>query len=453
MFDTSETIAAIATARDGSLRGIVRVSGPRVVTCLKVVFQAHCGADLSHFQAGSVVAGNVHAASPIGAVPCDVYWWPSQRSYTRQPCCEIHTLGSPPILDAVLAAICQAGARLAQPGEFTMRAFLAGRLDLTQAEAVLGVIDARNATELNVALRQLAGGLAKPLHALRDQLLDALAQLEAGLDFVEDDIEFITPAELDRQLAAAQETIEAIAHQMAQRTHLSDEPRIVLMGWPNVGKSSLFNALTEGEPAIVSAVAGTTRDYVTHRVELNGRTISLIDTAGIELTEHSGVGSVAQMVTAEQSSQATLRLLCLDATRRVNAWEQRQVAQSATIPQVIVLTKCDLEHRCDFDGQAFLTSCRTGQGLAELRQAIASQLDASPLGSTCVASTAFRCQESLRRAAASLVRARTLTQTSQGDELIAAELRIALDELGAVVGTVYTDDILDRIFSRFCIGK
>jgi tRNA modification GTPase len=193
MFDT---IAAIASAPGGAARGIVRLSGPGVLDCLKrsfVIADEQCSS-LEAILAAHAVRGTLRL--PTTRLPCELYYWPGARSYTREPLAELHTLGSPPLLASALAALCQAGARLAQPGEFTLRAFLAGRLDLTQAEAVLGVIDARGRTQLDAALAQLAGGLSAPLGRLRERLIDLLAHLEAGLDFVEEKIEFISSAEL-----------------------------------------------------------------------------------------------------------------------------------------------------------------------------------------------------------------------------------------------------------------
>src|SRR3954454_5157463 len=194
-FDLDDTIAAIATASGGGLRGIVRISGPKSVE----IAAGFMGAELSE-SLPTCRRATMHLPRELGLVPMTLYLWPTTSSYTRQPSAELHLPGSPPILEAGLEAVCQAGARLARPGEFTLRSFLAGRLDLTQAEAVLGVIDADSRQELESALAQLAGGVARPLRALREQLLDLLAQLEAGLDFVDEDIEFIAAAELKRQL-------------------------------------------------------------------------------------------------------------------------------------------------------------------------------------------------------------------------------------------------------------
>jgi tRNA modification GTPase len=452
-YHVDDTIAAIASAPGGAARGILRISGPSVVAILLKCFRS---ADFNwpHARLARVTGGQFLAKPPLGDIPCDLYLWPTDRSYTRQPSAEIHTFGSPPLLEAILRGVCEAGARLAEPGEFTLRAFLAGRLDLTQAEAVLGVIDAGSRAELNVALAQLAGGLASPLNGLRDQLLDLLAHLEAGLDFVEEDIQFITPQQLDRQLGQSAALVTQIAEQMTSRGETAHEFRVVLVGWPNVGKSSLFNSLAGDPAALVSDLAGTTRDYVSRRVVIEGLSCLLIDTAGVEAaTSIDGMRAAVQAITAKQSEQAHLRLFCLDATRPLNDWERRQIALPHTA-RLLVLTKTDATKATDLQFPAIETSSRIGLGLDELRRAIAGQITAlASHESSIVSATAARCRESLRQAASSLQRARETAALEWGEELVAADVRNALDELGKVVGAVYTDDVLDRIFSRFCIGK
>lgn len=462
LYPLDDNIAAIASAPGGAARGIVRLSGPDAVQCLSRVFTVDDGASLASIREPSTVVGQLKLDSIAAPLPCDVYLWPTERSYTRQPTAEIHTLGSPPLMEAVLRTICAAGARVAQPGEFTLRAFLAGRLDLTQAEAVLGVIDAAGRRELDVALAQLAGGLAGPLHELRNRLLDLLAHLEAGLDFVEEDIEFISAAELQGQLETAASQVADLARQMAARTETADLTRVVLMGYPNVGKSSLFNALVGRSAAIVSAAAGTTRDYLTAKLSWDDAVCELIDTAGIESHDDArSLSGAAQQIAAQQHNQAHVQLLCLDATRPVNDWERAELQRRSPVQRLVVFTKADV---CPNQDQLYghsellpgsiATSSQTGTGLAELlnrlRDCVLSSRSAE---SHVVAGTAVRCGESLRLAAESLARAVVVACSRGGEELIAAEVRVALNELGQVVGAVYTDDILDRIFSRFCIGK
>jgi tRNA modification GTPase len=450
MHDVDDTIAAIASASGGAVRGIIRISGPQSTAFALACFEPNDLTVLPFSNASTVVSGQLVLNSPLGAVPCDAYVWPTERSYTQQPTVELHTIGSAPILEAGLALVCRFGARLAEPGEFTMRAFLAGRLDLTQAEAVLGVIDATSRSELDAALSQLAGGLAGPLSSLRDRLIDLLAHLEAGLDFVEEDIEFIKADDLVQQLDQATSEIEAIRAQLDRRAEAAELPKVALVGYPNVGKSSLLNALACDSAAIVSATAGTTRDYVSRRVSLGDTDAVIVDTAGVEAVSSAGLAAAAQEMTADQQQQAAFELFCIDATRPLNAWETSELAKE-TARRLVVLTKSDLATQTRTLPVAISTSSVTGEGVESLRTAIGEML--SNARSTAVVGTAVRCRDSLRLADASLRRSRDIAARSLGEELVAAEIRVALDELGKVVGQVYTDDILDRIFSQFCIGK
>ena len=472
-YDLDDTIAAIATARGGAARGIVRLSGPDTVTLVSRCFTS-CETPLSDVKRPTVVRGTLSISEIRQPLPCDVYLWPSRRSYTREPVAELHTLGSPPLLEAVLAMLCAAGVRAAEPGEFTMRAFLAGRLDLTQAEAVLGVIDADHGGQLAVALAQLAGGIARPMTEVRDTLLDLLAELEAGLDFVDEDIEFISACQLDRQLAAASAAVAATALQMASRSESIDAVCVVLLGEPNVGKSSLFNALTElnalaekstryEAPALVSKQPGTTRDYLTAQLDLQGIACQLVDTAGIEPEgppdrPSETISGASQQMTTDAGRRANIQLLCFDATRSTSGKCFPPPTALGDLRQIFVATKADaaseadLLRMCSGGSTVVVTSSHTGRGLNQLRTAIHEAAVSCEPGHV-VTGTAVRCRDSLRLAAASLERARQIVAQGGGEELVSAEVRTALAELGKVVGAVYTDDLLDRIFSRFCIGK
>ncbi|MEX2560316.1 MAG: tRNA modification GTPase [Pirellulales bacterium] len=454
MYHPDDTIAAVASAPGGAARGIVRLSGPGVVECVSRSFEPDQAVELADVTRPTMLTGclNLGLASPL---PCQVYLWPGRRSYTRQPSAELHTIGSPPLLEAALRRICQTGARLAAPGEFTLRAFLAGRIDLTQAEAVLGVIDATGRAQLDRALQQLAGGLATPLTALRNKLLDTLAHVEAGLDFVDEDIEFIAQDQVVAQLQAASRTVADLAARMAGRHQTADVVRIVLVGWPNVGKSSLYNALVTAGQALVSASAGTTRDYLSATLDLDGIACELIDTAGADPAASQPIEQAAQHFALDQRLHAHVEVLCLDVTRPLNFWERRQLTDPPdSVTRIVALTKTDQPPGMPAVPGAVATSSRSGAGLDRLRSLLGEAARSVQGAETdAVPATAARCRQSLERAAACLAGALEVAGRRGGDELLAAELRTALDELGQVVGAVYTDDILDRIFSRFCIGK
>jgi tRNA modification GTPase len=471
MYDTDDTIAAIATAAGGAARAIVRVSGPDAVRIVAKCFSAEYGEPLERCARATAVAGQMRVdLSDIGragpndlSVECDLYLWPDERSYTRSPVAELHTIGSPPLVDAVLATVCRAGARLAEPGEFTLRAFLAGRIDLTQAEAVLGVIDASGNEELTAALAQLAGGLARPLTKLRHDLLQLLAELEAGLDFVDEDIRFLSAGEIVERLTLARRLIGEIAEQMAGRSRATADRQVVLVGPPNVGKSSLFNALVgragvmdaatarRSGRALVSPAAGTTRDYLTAELTLGDVQCELVDTAGVAaVSGDDAIESFAQSLAAERREKAAIRIWCVD-------------VHAAAFPlhsdrDLVVITKADLARspiRLPPGVRAIVTSSVTGQGFSELCDVLRETLLQESRGgqSSVVTSTAERCRESVRLADEAIARASDIASGGGGDELVAAELRVALEELGKVVGAVYTNDLLDRIFGTFCIGK
>src|SRR5262249_35573292 len=259
---------------------------------------------------GSVALPDV--GSPL---PADLYVWPAPRTYTGQNLAELHTLSCPPLLDLLVARLLNAGARAAGPGEFTLRAFLAGKLDLTRAEAVLAVIEAGSRAELKQALAQLAGGVTRPLQELRGDLLDLLADVEAGLDFAEEDIHFISPENLLNRLAKGLAVLTVLGRQLEQRSVAGRPFRAVLAGRPNAGKSSLFNALAGGS-ALVSPEPGTTRDYLTRTLDLDGLKVELVDTAGWQEAADP-IAEQAQALGRGQAGEADLVLLCLEAGRPV----------------------------------------------------------------------------------------------------------------------------------------
>ncbi len=457
-----DTIAALASAAGPGARGIVRMSGPGIAGVLKRLFVPD---DLSRFTRLRVAAchrGSFLLHDGRANLQATLYYWPTSRSYTGQPLAELHTIGSPPLLERALAQLFAHGARPAAAGEFTLRAFLAGRLDLVQAEAVLGVIDAHDQRELETALGQLAGGLSGELARVRGDLLDLLADVEAGLDFVDEDIEFIAHDDLTARLATARETLVQILARAGERMIPARRQRVVLAGLPNAGKSTLFNRLVGAETALVSEIKGTTRDYLSAPLDWNGTAVELIDTAGWE--DHADETAAAQSAQShrdEQTRAADLVIWCVpsdgDAATMRTDDQRRALLEKRHRRVLVVATKCDLigdatGSHSRTAGPTLRISAQTGENLDHLTAAALSMLDVTRPGDRqFVGSTASRCRDSLAQAIESLSGA--LREADAGHEIIAIALRDALDHLGRILGAVYTDDILDRVFSRFCIGK
>lgn len=417
------------------------------------------------------------------ALPTALMFWPTSRSYTGQPMAELHTIGSPPLLDAVLEQLFANGARSAGRGEFTMRAFLAGRLDLVQAEAVLGVIDATDHEELQTALSQLGGGLTSRLSGVRSQILALLGDLEAGLDFVEEDIQFISAAQVCDRLQQCKATLLELAEQSTTRLPSGYCPRIVLAGLPNAGKSTLFNQLVGAGKAIVSPLAGTTRDYLTGVLRLGSIEAQLVDTAGWEATESPleresapqqpepledasrRIMQQAQQHRHNQVLHGDLIVWCtaadLSAADQQLNQQLRDLLTTSHSSILDVVTRTDLtsanqdsELTFATDKPAVPVSAVLGTGIAALQSAIQKQLlaDRSSSGEL-LSSTAARCRDSLQRSLTAIQAAIEAATNQVGDEIVALELRDALHQIATILGEVYTDDILGHIFSNFCIGK
>lgn len=451
---SDETIVAIASSHDAAgHRGIVRISGPHTVESVQQFFRPEVPLDWQTLRTATRIPGSVRLSEKLGEVPCDLLLWPTSRSYTQQPTAELHTYGSLPILNSLLQLACEHGARLAQPGEFTLRSFLSGRIDLAQAEAVLGVIDAVNDREIQVALSQLAGGLSQPLADLRNTLLNLVADLEAGLDFVDEDIEFISRQRVLEELTSATETIGRTLRQIGSRDSGGPLPRVVLRGEPNAGKSSIWNALVNDGSAIVDASAGTTRDYLVGTVETEQGRFALVDTAGVESAKNDLQETMLHLGQS-QAETANLILLCIDSSRQCTPWEVEQL-NNRDDRTLVVQTKSDIgtqDPKVSFRPDA-LVHHHDAPSIAQLAKLCSQRLSTMSIESSVVANTASRCRETLRLAGESTALARELVETASGDELVVSELRTALDHLGQVVGAIYNDDILDRVFSRFCIGK
>jgi tRNA modification GTPase len=473
-FDVESTICSIATGAEGAYRGAIRITGPNSVAIVQSAFGSSRPEPdrLQHPSTVAAIAPDWQTPTAIrftrplelprlGSIEVDVFVWPDSRSYTGQPSVELHCLGNIVILESIQSRLLEHGAILAQPGEFTLRAFLAGRLDLTQCEAVLGVIHASNERSLHVALMQLAGGISAPLQELRNSLVTLLADIEAGLDFVDEDIEFVSSAEIQRRLEQADQITSDLLLQMDSRSGQTFALQVAIVGAPNAGKSSLVNALVAKHVSIVSDQPGTTRDYVRTRLDLDGVMVDLLDTAGMEVVNEATPRGIAQQFTRQMLEQADLVLHCHASDDCNNQDLQSLDIEKAKDAEVwFVKTKCDLgvdsfsPDSLNVYTRQWTTSVFEPESIRLLTEAIREWAHHRQAGDAQVVPlTASRCVASLQAASHAIQLAKDALLRSVGDEVIASEIRVALDEIGMVAGTVYTDDILDALFSRFCIGK
>ena len=450
MTDSEDTIVAISTPPGRGGIGVVRLSGPAARTIAEPLLRLRH--PLAPAQARFAEILDNTGETLDEAV---VTYFQKPHSYTSEDIIEIAAHGSPVLLDHLLRQCLAAGARLAEPGEFTQRAFISGRLDLTQAEAVHDLVEATTLHQARIAAQQLGGSLSRQVNPIKQQLIALIAALEAGIDFAEDDIDLLATNEITAQIQAIQAPLAALERTFTYGRIIRDGFSLAIIGRPNVGKSSLFNRLIERDRAIVTATPGTTRDLVTERVSLEGIPVELIDTAGLrESTDEAESIGIAK--SREVMAEADVVLLVLDATAPIHQEDDAAIAALATRPFLIVLNKRDLAPGPNLltrDSYSVLeTSARTGAGVSELRCAILSLLTReAPTGETALL-TNLRQQRAVSAALAAFDRTLQAAATIP-HEIILLDLYEALQALDALTGTTTSDDILNLIFSKFCIGK
>lgn len=443
-----DTIVAIATGHGEAAIGIVRLSGPEAVGIASGFF---CGSpELDRvgdrrLTYGKFVVGDRDLDEVLVSV------MRGSRSFTGEDTVEFNCHGGPLLLRRAMEALVSAGARPAEPGEFTRRAFLNGRIDLTQAEAIADMITARADRSLQSAYFQLRGGLRSRFEDLAEALRDSLTLLEAGLDFYED-------AEVEQDaigpsLKRAAEEIERLNASYRHGKVIRDGALVALAGPPNAGKSSLLNRLLEEDRAIVSPVSGTTRDTIEESITLEGIRVSLVDTAGIA-QPRDAIEREGARRSREAIARAALVLLIVDASVPAAAGLEDMVSDGNPANVVLVKNKNDLGLHADWRGdrpsQEVTVSALTGEGLDRLRKLVAGRVMTA---SDPDAVTHARHAEALRRAGDALGRATGALDQGLPREVIAVDLREAADALAEIVGEITSDEILDRIFSTFCIGK
>ncbi len=452
----NDTIAAISTPPGRGGIGIVRLSGPLASSITEeLVTLRH---PLEHARAR---LADVHdPAQPCDPSPIDqavITFFAAPHSYTAEDLVEIAAHGSPVVLDLLLRRALELGARLAEPGEFTQRAFLAGRLDLTQAEAVRDLIDAQTLTQARQAASQMGGAISRRVGPIKQSLVELIALLEAGIDFAEDDVDVAPAAEIARRIDDLTPPLARLEASFSRGRIVHDGLTLAIVGRPNVGKSSLFNRLVERERAIVTASPGTTRDTVSERISLDGIPLELVDTAGLR-DAHEEAEQLGIARSREALADAGLVLIVLDATQPLNDEERGLLRHAQGRPALVALNKSDLVGNAAgtaayFDGiPAVPTSALTGDGVAQLRAqilALASGGAASEPGML----TNLRQHQAITTALAALGDAARANASSIPHEMILLDLYRALWALDSLTGQTTSDDILNLIFSTFCIGK
>lgn len=443
----SDTIAALSTPSGTGAVALLRVSGPGARAVAEVVFK---GPSLTPRRAlfGTVTAAD---GTPLDDVLLTYFAGPA--SYTGEDTIEISCHGGVLVTRRVLERLLQAGARPAGPGEFTQRAYLNGKLDLTQAEAVMDVISAQTDRALHAANRQLDGALGRTILTLRDDLLGILAHVEAYIDFPEEDIDPDTGAALRGRMDSLRSRLEALLATADQGRLLREGVRTVLAGAPNAGKSSLLNRLLGFDRAIVSEQPGTTRDTIEEVINLQGFPLRLIDTAGLRGATSDTIEQAGMARTHAQLAEADLILEIVDASQP--AGDRLDLPETAAARHVLVLHKSDLRRDASWQGvEGVAVSSITGDGMAALADRLIAVITAggSAFEQSEVAVNA-RHQACLERARAALTDAMVEFATGTSVEFTALDLRLALEALGDVIGRVDVEDLLGVIFSQFCIGK
>jgi tRNA modification GTPase len=379
------------------------------------------------------------------------------QSYTGEDVIEISAHGNPFVLRRILETVQLNGARLATPGEFTLRAVAHGKMDLVQAEAVRDFIDAETEHQSKTALRQMEGSVSKHVRPIKDNLVSIIAQLEAGIDFAEDDVDIPSDESIAHRIHHPRLQLEELRDTFGYGKIVARGLRIAILGKPNVGKSSLFNRLVSADRAIVTDIPGTTRDVVTESISMAGVPLCFSDTAGIRETKDP-IESMGVERTFEALSEADIAIVVLDGARALDDDDLEVIERSKTLRQIVVFNKSDLPHKIDSGplngAKRVVVSAKTGQGLVELKEAISSILlsQKTSLTDDLILTNARQC-ETVARAAAALSGAQNAVLASVPHELVLLDLYRALGALDELTGDVVTEDILKRIFSSFCIGK
>ncbi len=453
-----DTIAAISTPPGRGGIGIVRLSGPQALEISVQLVGLRQPLEHAHARLANVLDSEQPGDQRIDEAV--VTYFAAPNSYTAEDLVEIASHGSPVVLELLLRRAIDLGARLAEPGEFTQRAFLAGKIDLTQAEAVRDLIDAQTLTQARQAASQMGGALSGRAQPVKMALLELIALLEAGVDFAEDDVDVAPTAEIARRIGELDPPLAALEASFARGRIVHDGLTLAIVGRPNAGKSSLFNLLVERDRAIVTATPGTTRDLITERISLDGIPVELVDTAGLR-DAHEEIEQLGIARSREALADAAMVLVVLDATQSLNSDERSVLAALENRPAVVAMNKCDLAEKESFSHaiaelppgiDALPTSALTGEGIAKLRERIVALATGGAAPEPGLL-TNLRHQQAIAAARAGLADAAKANADNIPHEMILIDLYRALWALDSLTGQTTPDDILNLIFSTFCIGK
>jgi tRNA modification GTPase len=447
-----ETIVAISTPPGRGGIGIVRLSGAHALEIASGLIRTGGALEAARARLAEIVDPETSAKLDEAMVT----YFARPRSYTGEDLVEIAAHGSPVILDMLVRLALRGGARLARPGEFTERAFLAGRLDLTQAEAVRDLIEAQTLYQARIAAEQMGGALSRRVHPAKQKLVEMIALLEAGIDFAEDDVEVTPDEEIVTRIDTITGELGELARSFEHGRMVHAGLRLAIVGRPNVGKSSLFNRLLERERAIVTATPGTTRDLVTDRLSLGGIPVELVDTAGLREAKDEAE-TIGVRKTRETLAEADVVMVVLDASVPLRDDEGELIASLAGRRALVVRNKSDLNAGADVPPElpmlSVATSALSGEGMPALREALA-ELVRNPAGeSESGILTSLRHFEAVSGAVAALGAAREAIGKKIPHEMLLLDLYGGLRQLDSLTGETTAEDILNRIFSSFCIGK
>ena len=459
--ETNDTIAALATPPGEGGISVIRISGENALTFARGLFHSIFDISKNIPPAQKVLFGEIRDPESNRVIDEVLFtWFKKPNSYTGENVVEISGHGGTQVSATLLELILRQGARLAEPGEFTRRAFIHGRLDLTQVEAVADLIGAASDRALDSAVLQLKGALSRRINSLLDQLLAVQAQLEAAIDFSEEGLTFQSRETTGQQIKELKNEIFSLVSSFHQGKIIREGLRIALVGKPNVGKSSLLNALLQEDRAIVTSIPGTTRDTLEERIRVKDIHIVVTDSAGLrdnpEIVEEQGIQR-----TRNALAQSDLALVVFDPSQSFDGNDELLMKEVGDRPRCTLLNKSDLEQKWErkkidkfLKGEKPISiSAKTGAGMPDLSEAIYNFAVKGEQAGESIFITRERHRNHLQQAATALDVAYTNMNSGYSEELIAVDINLAMEHIGSILGKTFAEDLLDKIFGEFCIGK